>query len=400
MIGRSASAPYPSTSNSSRPNSSGPNAPTQNPTAPPSVRPGRPAPSALPAPTGAPSRSAAARRTECLAQLAFGTDHLRAERRTACPWCGGTRLRTRLRTGDLLGRRPGRFALDDCAACGHRFLNPPLARSGWDFYVRDFPVRGPEADRFGRLLTPAGTLRSRARSLLPYGEPEAWLDVETGTARLPVAAREVFPYTALDGVGVAGIRAALASGRIDAGFRGRLPALAPGLAGRYDALSMFHHLEQCPDPRAELRAARTVLRPGGHLVIECADPASLSGRLLGRWWAAHLQPRRQRLLPAAALCAELETLGFTVLATGRREAHIPCDLAAALALALAPLLPRDRAPWRRWIPSRAQLRLRKALLAATAPLISLARCADHLLAPLLARTPFANSYRIVARRGA
>lgn len=46
----------------------------------------------------------------------------------------------------------------------------------------------------------ARRLRSVARAILPFPEPESWLDVGTGDARFPEAARQVFPYTSFDGL--------------------------------------------------------------------------------------------------------------------------------------------------------------------------------------------------------
>lgn len=43
-------------------------------------------------------------------------------------------------------------------------------------------------------------LRSTARAMLPFPEPESWLDVDTGDADFPEAARAFFPYTAFDGL--------------------------------------------------------------------------------------------------------------------------------------------------------------------------------------------------------
>lgn len=84
-----------------------------------------------------------------------------------------------------------------------------------------------------------------------------------------------------------------------------------------------------------------MLRPGGHLLVECRD-----------------DPR-----------AELEARGCTVIATARRSAHIPARLTTRLP------------------PT------------ATGPLTSAARALDHALALLLAGTRFAKSYRVIARKG-
>ncbi|MGW1888677.1 class I SAM-dependent methyltransferase [Streptomyces sp. NPDC002004] len=343
----------------------------------------------------------AERRPGYLAELARGTDRFHGPRRTDCPWCGSARLHTRLRTTDLVQRKPGTFVLDRCRDCAHVFQNPPLTDQGRDFYHRDLRGGiGPEAAvKLLGARDSARRHRAAALAMLPHGEPESWLDVGTGYAHFPAAAKDVHPYTAFDGLDTSAVvEDAVGLGRIEEGHRGTLTGLAPELAGRYDVLSMFHRLEQGPDPRAELAAARTVLRPGGHLLVESADPACRWAPLLGGWWLSWFQPQHLHLIPLDNLCSALRELGFEVVATGRREAHVPVDLAAALTLALGRGLPAPDAPWRVRPPSGLQRTARAAFSRAGAPFIGAARAADRLLAPLATRTGFANAYRVIARR--
>ncbi|MDU0299331.1 class I SAM-dependent methyltransferase, partial [Streptomyces sp. PAL114] len=55
-------------------------------------------------------------------------------------------------------------------------------------------------------------------------------------------------------------------------------------------------------------------------------------------------------------------------------------------------------PWRAIPPSTAQQRLRTVLLSAGTPLVAAAAAADLALAPLARHTPFANTYRVIARK--
>lgn len=217
--------------------------------------------------------------------------------------------------------------------------------------------------------------QARARAMGRFIEPESWLDIDTGHGHFPAAAQQVHPYTAFDGLDLTErVEEGREAGRVEEAHRGLLADLAPKLAGRYDALSMFHYLERSADPRIELIAARTVLRPGGHLMIEVPVPESRYARLLGKGW---LRPEPHHRIPLTALRRELESLGYTVVAVDRREPHIPLDLTAGLAVALG--------------------RVRAAARVA-APLLAAAALADRLLAPLVSRTRFSNAYRVVARR--
>lgn len=347
------------------------------------------------------AQAVAERRPAYLTELAQGTERFHEPRRPDCPWCGSTKLRTRLRTTDLLQHKPGTFTVDQCRSCAHSFQNPRLTPEGLAFYYRDFydGLRAGQAEKiFG---APASARRHRAatRALARFIEPEAWLDIGTGHGHFPAVAKEVLPYTAFDGLDTGdGVEEARRQGRVEEAHRGPLTELAPQLAGRYDAMSMFHHLEHALDPREELKAAHRVLRPGGHLLIELPDPESRYAGLLGKWWVSYFQPQHLHFIPLANLRTELAALGYTVVAVDRREPHVPLDLAAACALLLGHCLPDADDPWRTKAPSDLQRRVRQTLLHAGTPAFVAAHTADRLLAPLVSRTRFANAYRVVARR--
>ncbi|KUO22916.1 class I SAM-dependent methyltransferase [Streptomyces dysideae] len=348
---------------------------------------------ASPAPSA--SQAAARRRAAYLAELAEGTDRFHAPRRDDCPWCGSTRLRTRLRAApDLLQHKPGTFTVDECRDCAHAFQNPRLTPAGLAFYTQDHQEPLPPPNGHRRHL-------ATARAMLPFPEPESWLDVGTGEARFPAAAKELFPYTAFDGVDpTTRIEKAREAGHLEEAYTGNLtnPHLTARLRARYDVVSMLHHLARTPDPRAELRAALTALRPGGHLLLELPDPQSAFARLLGRHWLPHTQPHHPHLIPLDNLRTELQSQGCTVLTTDRRAAHTPYDLTVALTLALSEALPAPDAPWRAIPPTNTQRRLRKTLLRAAAPLLATTTTVDHALAPALSRTRFSNAYRVIARK--
>jgi SAM-dependent methyltransferase len=222
-------------------------------------------------------------------------------------------------------------------------------------------------------------LRSTARAILRFPEPESWLDVATGEARFPEAAREFFPYTSFDGLDpTPRVEYARWAERVEEAHVGLLtdPRIIARLRARYDVVSLLHHLPYTRDPREELRAAVAVVRPGGHIVLELPDPQGVFATLLGRRWLP--RSRQAHLLTAADLRSELESLGCAVVVTRRRAPHLPYDLTAALSLTLPVTLPS-------WL---------------TTPLLIAARALDHVLAPLLGLTRYSNTYRLIARRTA
>ncbi|NGO67716.1 class I SAM-dependent methyltransferase [Streptomyces boncukensis] len=346
----------------------------------------------------------AALRPDYQAELAGGTDRFFLPRAAGCPWCRSDRRpRQRLRTRDWVQGKPGAFVLDQCRDCGHTFQNPRLSEEGLDFYYRDF-YDGLGAESTAKMFEAGGSqkrFRRSARALREHAAPGRWLDVGTAHAHFCAAARRLLPDTEFHGLDQGeSVEHAVKEGRITRAYRGRLTELADELADRYDVLSMFHYLEHTPDPGAELAAAHTALRPGGHLLIEVPNPESPFSRLLGRRWMPWFQPQHLHFVPLGNLRVELERLGFTVVAASvRGDQHIPVDLVCATWFWLNPLLPAEDQPWLPRPPGRAARVARGALALAALPLILLAYGLDLLLAPLVRRTRFSNAYRVIARRG-
>jgi SAM-dependent methyltransferase len=58
----------------------------------------------------------------------------------------------------------------------------------------------------------------------------------------------------------------------------------------FDVITMFNVLEHLPDPTAVAAKVFTLLRPGGHLVLETWNPHSLFARMLGPRWPTYEPP--------------------------------------------------------------------------------------------------------------
>ncbi|HEV7453371.1 MAG TPA: class I SAM-dependent methyltransferase [Pseudonocardiaceae bacterium] len=334
------------------------------------------------------------------AELSGGVERFLEPRRDTCPWCRSTDLSVRLNASDLIQRKPGRFALEQCGSCRHIFQNPRLTPAGLDFYYRDF-YDGLGREVMEKAFNAAGrSYRGRVDMLKPFTTPRAWLDVGAGHGHFCRLAREVWPDSAFDGLDQsAGIEEAQRRGWIDHGYRGEFVALAGELAGRYDVVSMHHYLEHTREPFDELDAAAKVLQAGSYLLIELPDPESFFGRVLGRWWLPWLQPQHQHMIPVRNLVQALADRGFSAVAIDRGAAHQGGDLLGSLALTLNAVVPDPRLPWLAAAGPTRWRRLRHtAVWAVGLRLLVVPYLLDELLRQVVRRTRGGNAYRVLARK--
>lgn len=224
--------------------------------------------------------------------------------------------------------------------------------------------------------------RARARAMLPFNRPLLWLDVGTGHGHFCAEARRIHQDTEFHGLDWGeGVEIAARNDRIARAYRGSFVGLVGQLACQYDVVSMHHYLEHTLAPRQELAAAHTALRPGGHLLVEVPDPESASARLLGQWWGPWLQPQHLHFIPLDNLCSALAEQGFSVVATDRREPHVPTDLTSAAVNMLKSVLPGEDLPWLPEQPGPLSRWARRLSLLAVAPVLLVLVVLDLLLAP-------------------
>ena len=173
-----------------------------------------------------------------------------------------------------------------CRCCGLVYVDPRLreAETSVAYEREDYGfVRSHLADaavdgrsHADRVLDEIATFR-RAGSLV---------DVGCATGDFLIAARArgwraSGVEVSADAVGVARAR----------GLEVALGTLAdaPLADASVDVITMLDVIEHLPDPLAELRRIRRILRPGGLIVVETPNWRSVYRRLLGKRWAA-LQP--------------------------------------------------------------------------------------------------------------
>ncbi|MFI0448707.1 class I SAM-dependent methyltransferase [Actinomadura sp. 6N118] len=334
-------------------------------------------------------------------QIAQGVARFLEPLRDDCPWCGSLAFRKLLTSGDVPQGKPGSFRLERCGDCGHIFQNPALNAAGLDFYDRDLPD-SPGGAAGERILAGRTKLhRARAKLVAAHvrSRPRTWLDVGSGHGHFCRTARTVLSDTEFDGLDAragAGAEEGVRRGWLRRAYRGRFIELMDELFGRYDVVSMHRYLEHAADPLAELDAAAKVLMPGGHLLIELADPESLSGKACGRWWTPWTQPRHRHLIPIGNLEAALGARGLRVVARRRRRAHQRYDLTRTALGMLRTLAPDPRRPWAPWPPTAAAWARCGLAAACAGPLLAAAVVLDLVVLPLVPGT--SNAYRILARK--
>ncbi|UVS79252.1 class I SAM-dependent methyltransferase [Actinokineospora sp. UTMC 2448] len=337
------------------------------------------------------------RRAEYDRELRAGRDRFFHPQADSCPWCGATAVRCRIELPDTRQCKPGSFRMWECRACGHLFQNPRLTDVGLAYYYRD------SYDGIGREHY-ASVARHRAAAhrglvrLLGDRRPARWLDVGARHGHLCGVARRLLPGTefwALDPSPV--IHDGVRRGWVDVAEQTPLTEFARGHAGGFDVVSMIHYLERTPCPAAEVDAARALLRDGGVALIELVNPASRFARLHGRFWYGWMAPQNLHLIPHRNLCLLLEERGFEVVRVRLGAANKPFDNVAALLTALNHHLPAAASwPWLSRPVRPAERLLRRAVMAASTPVLALAFALDLLLHVMTSGSRGGNAYRIVA----
>ena len=99
-------------------------------------------------------------------------------------------------------------------------------------------------------------------------------------------------------------------------------------AGRFRAVTLHNVLEHVHDPRRLLAEAQRILAPGGWLVIQVPNRASLQARLFGKRWAALDIPRDLYYYAPATLGRLLDAGGFQIVRVVHRTSFLHPPTAA------------------------------------------------------------------------
>ena len=245
-----------------------------------------------------------------------------------------------------------RFGVVRCSACGLAWVSPrPSAQEIGRYYPETYSWK-PQAEGRESLVHRAergyrfDLLRFETRMLL------RWTDLAAGDRVLDVGCGSgdrmlVMKERGLEPAGVEITSAAdYARQRLGLDVRRGTIEQAAFPPEWFRAVTLHNVLEHVHDPRSLLAEARRVLVPGGWLVVQVPNAASLQARLFGRRWAAVDVPRDLYYWTPALLARLLESEGFEVSAVVHRTSLLHPPTAA---ISLFPWTD----PQRFWVAERA-----------------------------------------------
>ncbi len=272
-------------------------------------------------------------------------DEATASSPSRCLLCGGRRFRPVLSSGDRLLPSSEIFTVWRCRECGLGETYPKLTAADLAaHYPPSYPVYQPTSTLqvhlgreggtqrvvaglarllYGSLVSSSLLCRVNWRLLLlrhrrlvqplgmilPYREsPGRFLDVGCGRGHMLVSARrQGWECWGTDMNGDLRIDADIARVIYGAFEEVDLPA------GFFDLVLLSHVLEHFGDPASALEKARSLLRPGGILVVAAPVRSSLEIALFGSDWYDWDVPRHQYHFTIDSLRLILHQSGFDVL---------------------------------------------------------------------------------------
>lgn len=201
--------------------------------------------------------------------------------------------------------------LVQCRKCTMQYLNPRpndeiVLQSYSEAVDPTFVAQNPN-----RIATFTKTLRKVLGDLQwPDGQGRRYLDIGCAGGASLVAARSL-------GFSVQGVEPShwLADfGRTNYGIDVRDGILKPGMfpEASYDLITMWDVLEHIPEPGPVLDLIRTLLKPGGVLLLTYPDINCLAPRLLGDRWPFWLSVHLNYYVPAT-IRLQVEQANFEVL---------------------------------------------------------------------------------------
>jgi SAM-dependent methyltransferase len=222
--------------------------------------------------------------------------------------------------------RDGPFAVLRCSDCGLCYVSPRLQGEalaevyGADYWKSDNPKLRGYADYANEAVLYLKTYLRRMKLV------RRWLPLSARVLDIGCAAGYFLRVVAREGHDVLGVEpsAAIAAEAVrELGSErvhiGALETAPPGLGfapGSFDLVTLWDVIEHVPDPQSMLRQARTLLKPGGRLLLETQNVGSRWARLLGRRWHHYKHEEHLFHFDPVTIARLLDQCGFTVEYSG------------------------------------------------------------------------------------
>jgi 2-polyprenyl-3-methyl-5-hydroxy-6-metoxy-1,4-benzoquinol methylase len=220
----------------------------------------------------------------------------------------------------------GPFSVLECLQCGLVYVTPRLHGEelakvyGEGYWKSDNPKARGYADYAREASLYLKTFQKRMAFVRRWLAPRARvLDVGCAAGYFMQVVRDdghevlgIEPSAAIAG------RAAATLGH-DAVHVGAIETAPPARgyrAGSFDLVTLWDVIEHIPDPQAALRHLRTLLAPGGRLLLETQNVQSRWARLLGRRWHHYKHEEHLYHFAPATIARLLADCGFRIVHRG------------------------------------------------------------------------------------
>jgi 2-polyprenyl-3-methyl-5-hydroxy-6-metoxy-1,4-benzoquinol methylase len=190
-----------------------------------------------------------------------------------------------------------------CQSCGVVYQYPrPTLESIGSFYPSEYPQYTPglQQESWRRKIDRRYGLRKRCRFIMRHVKRGRLLDVGCATGDF-LSEMKRQPGWSVFGIEPNHEAARYARAQVGVEVIDGLLNDAPFADGSFDAITMWDVLEHVHAPRDVIAAAARLLRPGGVLVINHPNLASIDRRLFGRYWVGYELPRHLYLFPSPML---------------------------------------------------------------------------------------------------
>ncbi|HSB12218.1 MAG TPA: class I SAM-dependent methyltransferase [Blastocatellia bacterium] len=250
----------------------------------------------------------------------------------ACDVCGAISARELYTAKDRLSNSGETFSIGQCPGCGVLRTLPALSETQLArFYPADYWGAGEEPSQAWIRSSQAEKTRFLSRCGLAGGRI---LDVGCGSGfflrALQPAHWDRFGVETSDAACAAAAHA-LGRGRV---FRGELIE-SQWPDSSFDVVTFWSALEHTNEPRANLKAARHIIKPGGSLIVQLPNAASYQARWFGGDWFALDAPRHRYHFNLPILERLLSETGFELYRTSySSKAHNAHALKQSLKLKL------------------------------------------------------------------